>query len=211
MTSFTKSMKLIFITDDPNTARMTAQAGVNAVMVDLEINGKVKRQGHLDTVISHHVPSAINIVAKAVKGTSADVMVRLNPVFDGSRHEVEDAIERGATRLMLPMFRSATEVSKFLSLVQGRVPVTLLLETATAYARLRQILALKGDYDIHVGLNDLHLEMGLDFMFELLSGGVVEHIAQLCHEMKRPFGIGGVARLSSDTFSLNTYVWVRRA
>ena len=40
-------MKLIFITNDPTRAMEMALAGVDRIMVDLEVNGKQARQGCL--------------------------------------------------------------------------------------------------------------------------------------------------------------------
>lgn len=37
--------------------------------------------------------------------------------------------------------------------------------------------------------------MGLTFMFELLSGGLVEYIANKCNAAGMPFGFGGIARI----------------
>lgn len=194
MTSSTEPFRLIFITADPGDAATVAGAGVDLVMVDLEILGKQARQGHLDTVISGHSMADIRAVAGAVADTQARVMARLNPLHDGTRPEVDAAIAEGAQRLMLPMFRHPDEVAAFMDIVGGRVPVTLLLETGTALARLPRILALPGDFDLHLGLNDLHLELQLDFMFELFSGGIVAHVARLCHAAGRRLGVGGVAR-----------------
>jgi 2-keto-3-deoxy-L-rhamnonate aldolase RhmA len=189
-------MDLIFITENPYHAKDLSVAGVNYIMVDLEINGKQERQGHLDSVISRHNVESIGLISDAVKGSNARVLVRLNPLYENSRQEIDKAISLGASKLMLPMFRTADEVETFLSMVAGRVPVTLLVETAAAVARLPDILRLPGNYDIYVGLNDLHLEMKLNFMFELLlKDGIVEYISQLCNRADRKFGFGGVSRL----------------
>lgn len=195
VTLSTKPFRLIFITADPDEAATVARAGVDFVMVDLEILGKKARQGHLDTVISGHSMADIAAVANAVAGTDARVLVRLNPLHEGSNTEIDTAILQGAHRLMLPMFRNSGEVGTFLDYVGERVPVTLLLETATALARLPQILSLHKQFDLHLGLNDLHLELGLDFMFELFSGGIVKYVADLCFAAGRDLCIGGVARI----------------
>lgn len=198
MNSSPDSMRFIFITANPAEAKIVAEAGVDIIMVDLEIHGKDERQANLNTVISRHTPQDISDVAQAIKGTHAQLMVRLNPLHSGSKAEIDDAVARGAQRLMLPMFRSANQVAEFIDLVHDRVPVTLLLETATALGRLRAILKLDGDYDLHIGLNDLHLELKLDFMFELLTGGLVDYVASSCKGANRKFGIGGVARLDGE-------------
>ena len=70
-----------------------------------------------------------------------------------------------------------------------------MIETAAAMARLDKILAVPGVNEVFVGLNDLHISMGLTFMFELLSDGLVEYIAQKCNKASMPFGFGGIARI----------------
>ena len=50
---------------------------------------------------------------------------------------------------------------------------------------------------IHLGLNDLHLELGMKFMFQLLSDGVVEQLGNKIKAAGIPFGFGGIARLDS--------------
>ena len=124
-------------------------------------------------------------------------MVRTNPLNTNSESEIDDCIKRGADRLMLPMFSSPSDVESFMRFVDGRVPVTLLLETPAAYARIDDILNLPFDFSVHVGLNDLHLGMNLSFMFELISCGFVQNIASKCRAQSISFGFGGVAPLSS--------------
>lgn len=193
-------MNLIFITENPDHAKELSDAGVNYIMIDLEINGKHERQGHLNTVISKHNIESIGSVLRAIKGSSAKILVRVNPLYEDSKREIDRAIALGASKLMLPMFRSCDEVEIFLSMVDGRIPVTLLVETAAAVARLPDILRLPGDYDIYVGLNDLHLEMKLNFMFELLiKDGIVEYISEHCKRAGRMFGFGGVSRLGGKS------------
>ena len=69
--------------------------------------------------------------------------------------------------------------------------------TAAALARLHTILNIPGFDDVHIGLNDLHLDMGLDFMFELLSSNLLDGAARMMSELNIPFGIGGIACLGT--------------
>ena len=186
-------MKLIFITANPEHASTADKAGVDRVMVDLEILGKEARQGHLDTVISHHTLDDVAAVKRVLK--AAELLVRVNPVHAGSAAEIDAVIAAGAQRLMLPMFRHPKDVGTFLDIVDGRLPTVLLLETSTALARLPQILEIPGVEEIHIGLNDLHLELQLDFMFELFPSGLLDHVAAQMLGANIPFGVGGVARL----------------
>jgi hypothetical protein len=191
-------LKFIFITNSPSLAQEMSLAGVDRIMVDLEINGKTERQGHLDTVISCHSFQDITLVREALNDSySAELMVRINPISACSGIEIEEVIARGADRIMLPMFTHQDEVSSCLDLINGRVPLTLLLETAAAFVRLPQLLDINGFDDIHFGLNDLHLDFGLDFMFELFSSGLLDYAARLIREANIPFGIGGVSCLGS--------------
>lgn len=188
-------MKLIFITSDPKHAAEVDAAGVDRIMVDLEIIGKEARQGHLNTVISRHQLQDVSIVRKALK--TAELLVRVNPIHSNLKDEIDAVIAEGAQRLMLPMFRHLDEVTEFLDLVGGRVPTVLLLETSAALVRLSQILKVPMVDEIHIGLNDLSLDMQLDFMFEPFSSGLIDHAATLMRDAKTPFGIGGVAPLGS--------------
>lgn len=186
-------MKLIFITNDPARAATAAAAGVDRIMVDLEIIGKHERQGHLDTVISRHTLADVERVQLVVP--QGRLMVRVNPINQGSRAEIDEVIRLGADVIMLPMFKTVGEVEMFTELVGGRCRTSLLLETAEALARAHQIVELAGVDEVHVGLNDLHLSLGLDFMFEILAGGLLDHLARLCDQLEVDFGFGGIARV----------------
>jgi len=104
---------------------------------------------------------------------------------------------------MLPMFTSANEVEQFISMVDGRVRTCLLLETGQALARANDIFSVDGIEEVHIGLNDLHLAMKLKFMFELLSGGLVDYLAEMLKSKNIKFGFGGVARLNRGPLSSN--------
>lgn len=187
-------MKLLFITNDPLQAQSMVLAGVNRIMVDLEVNGKERRQGHLNTVISRHTLQDVTAVRNALDfcGTGS-LMVRINPIGSSTKSEINEILARGADRIMLPMFTHPDEVSYCLDIIADRAPLTLLLETSAAFARLPQILAIEGVDDLHIGINDLHLDMGLDFMFELFGSGLLDHAASLIHDAGLSFGIGGVS------------------
>lgn len=187
-------MKYIYITSDSSVAAYLVSCGLDYIMVDLEIEGKFERQGHLNTVISCHTLSDVSTISNVTSGTNTKLLVRVNPFSSNSVVEVESVIRCGADSLMLPMFRKVDEVISFLNIVDNRVPVILLLETSSALARLRQIVTLPYSFDIHLGLNDLHLDLKLNFMFELFSGGIADHFASLCRSTGRCFGLGGIGR-----------------
>ena len=47
-------IRLMYITNDVQVARMAEEAGVDRIFVDLETLGKAERQGGMDTVQSKH-------------------------------------------------------------------------------------------------------------------------------------------------------------
>jgi hypothetical protein len=185
--------KLLFITNDPTMAVFALSQGVDRIFVDLEILGKVERQGHLNTVISRHSPQAISLLRPLL--TPGSLLARLNPVNKDTEIEVEDAIHRGADVLMLPMFRGVEEVRRFCKAVDSRAKVCLLVETVEAMKNLAACIEVTGVDEVHIGLNDLHLEMGCRFMFEPLVSGHVERMTETLRKAGIPFGIGGLARV----------------
>lgn len=186
-------MEFILITNDEKLAKYAEESDVDRIMVDLEIIGKKERQGHLSTVISDHTMKDVEKIRKVVK--KAKLLVRVNPIHENSKNEIEEVIKLGADIIMLPMFKTPQEVDKFVSYIDGGAVVNLLLETPQAMVRIDDILDIKGIDEIHVGLNDLHLGMGLKFMFELLSGGIVEYLSKKILAKNIKFGFGGVGRL----------------
>lgn len=186
-------MKLLMITNSPEMASFAIQNGVDRIFVDTEIIGKEERQGHLSTVISRHTLEDVRHVRASVP--AGRLLVRINPIHDGSQAEIDQAIDAGADILMLPMFRGAEEVRTFTQAVRGRVRCSLLVETVGAASSLRECVQVPGVDEVHIGLNDFHLEQGLDFMFELLVNGTVDELAAILREAGVPFGIGGVARV----------------
>ena len=48
------SLKLMYITNQPDVAQIAEAAGVDRIFVDMEYIGQFERQGGMDTVQSHH-------------------------------------------------------------------------------------------------------------------------------------------------------------
>lgn len=181
-----------FITNKPEIASYVESCGVNRIFVDLEILGKKARQGHLDTVISNHHVSDIIKIKNAVK--HADILVRLNPFNEESEQEINEAIKNGATMIMLPMINNINAVNSFIKIIDNRVKFIPLIETIYSSENIDLISSLDGVDEIHIGLNDLHLEMNKGFMFELYTDGTLN---KMIPKIKKPFGIGGIARIDS--------------
>lgn len=186
-------MDLLYISNNINEVKKADEIGIDFIFIDLEINGKKERQKGLDTFISNHNIEDIKEIRKVLK--KAKLLVRVNPIGVNSKKEIDKVIKYGADVIMLPMFRTKEEVEKFISYIDGRAKACLLLETATAFLRIDEILSAKGIDYIHIGLNDLHLSFGLDFMFECLTGDLMEHVIQKIKKKGIKFGIGGIARI----------------
>lgn len=187
------SLKLMYITNNTDIAKIAENSGVDWIFIDLEINGKEERQGHLDTVISRHHLGDVKKINEVLN--TSELLVRINPIFEGSKSEIDSVIDSGADLVMLPFFKSKEEVSKFSNYVGGRAKTILLLETPEAVDIIDEILSVEGIDYILIGLNDLHLGYGMKFMFELLADGTVE---KLCNKVKGkgiPYGFGGIAQL----------------
>ena len=186
-------LTLMYITNSPEIALIAQKNGVQRVWVDLETLGKEERQKGRNTVKSNHTVEDVRAIAPLL--TISELLVRVNPWNDGSQAEIDAVIEAGADMIMLPMWKTAREVECFLKAVDGRIPATLLLETREAEECLDEVLELNGISEIHIGLNDLHISYGLDFMFELLTNGTVERICQKIARKGIPYGFGGIAKI----------------
>lgn len=189
-------MEFISITKDVKVAKYFEECGIDDIMVDLETIGKAERQKGLNSVLSNHCMEDISNISNFL--STSKCLVRVNPIHDNSENEIIEAINRGADILMLPMFRTREEVELFIDTAGDRVEKYLLLETTQALTRVDDIISLKGIDAVHIGLNDLSIGLGLDFLYEPLIGGLVEYLAQKITTQNLKLGIGGVSRIEKS-------------
>jgi hypothetical protein len=192
----------MMVTNDSSVAKLAESSGVSRIFIDLEINGKHERQAHRDTFISDHKMSDVEKVKSSL--STSELLVRLNPLYDSTEQEIDQAIANGADILMLPMFRSADEVHTFSEYIDGRVKFIPLIETKDAALNIKDIVQVKGITELFIGLNDLHIEYGYNFMFELLSDGVIDGLVDVISESGLPFGFGGIARVGEGAIPAET-------
>ena len=189
----------MYITNKPAVAEIAEASGVDWIFLDMEFIGKDARQGGLDTVQNHHSVKDVENIKAAVK--KAKVLVRVNPIheallyYPSSKYEIDATIKAGADIVMLPFFKTIQEVKQFVRYVNGRAKTLLLMETVEAANIVDEILEVPGIDMIHLGLNDMHLELGMKFMFELLANGTVEKLGNKIKAKGIPFGFGGIATL----------------
>jgi hypothetical protein len=196
MATFGDTFRLTLLTNDAALAAAADRAGIDRIGVDLERLGKTQRQAGLDTRLSDHRVEELEGIGKSVK--QAKLFARLNSLHPGSGGEVETALAYGAQVLMLPYFHSAAEVETFTGYVRGRASVVLLLETAPALVRIREILAVPGIDEVMIGLNDLRIELGVPSHFEVLASPLLDLVAREVQNAKLAFSVGGVGR-TDDT------------
>ncbi len=192
-------LKLMYITNDPEVARIAEEAGVERIFVDMEYIGKSDRQGGMDTVQSRHTPADAALLRSTL--TRAELLVRCNPIHEAteacgsSEDELNAIIEAGADVIMLPYFKTAEEVRTFVRLVDGRARTMLLFETPESVTAVEDILAVEGIDEVFVGLNDLSLGYGMKFMFRLVADGTVARLCEIFAAEGLPYGFGGIAAL----------------
>lgn len=193
------ALTLMYITNNEIIADIAQRAGVDRIWIDMEYIGKEARQAGMNTVKSHHTIEDISRLRPIVK--TAQLMVRVNPLHEAteaycsSQEEIERTIQAGAEVIMLPMFKTRLDAERFVSMVDGRAKVQLLVETAEAAANIEEICKVQGVDEIHIGLNDLHLAYGQKFMFQLLADGTVERLCKTIQASGIKYGFGGIARV----------------
>ena len=148
------ALTLMYITNNLVTASIAQNAGVDRVWVDMEYIGKELRQGGMDTVQSHHTIEDIKAVRGAIE--QAELLVRINPIheatadYGSSEEEINATIATGADIIMLPYFKTAAEVKKFVDLVAGRAKTMLLFETPESVDAIDEILDISGIDEVFI-------------------------------------------------------------
>ena len=190
-------MILSLITDDVGLAAEAERAGIDRIMIDLEREGKAQRQAGRHLFQSSHELASVGPMKAALE--CASLVVRINPPSERTPHEIEAVLAAGADVIMLPYFRTPSEVRAFVQMVAGRSRVSLLVETRAAAEQLSDCLSAGPIDEVHIGLNDLSIDLAFDVVFEPLCTGLIEHLTVTLRARSIPFGVGGLARLSCDT------------
>ncbi len=196
-------MEYISITNDVKVAQYFEASGIDDIMIDLEVIGKEERQKGLNTVKSNHHVEDISCIKEKLH--TAKCLVRINPIYENSKKEINEVINRGADIVMLPMFKEKEEVERFIDMVAGRAQTYLLLETTQALTRVNEIIKTKEIDAIHIGLNDLSIGLGLKFLYEPLIGGIVEYLAQKIKSEHIRFGFGGISKIERSKYILSEH------
>lgn len=202
------SFNYIAITNNIQEAVLLSNCGVQQIMVDTEIMGKVERQGHKDTIISDH--SLNDIIALKNLSLEAEIICRINPFHNGTFDEIDTAIRNGADVIMIPMITSMEDYQSMVDRIHDRAKVLPLIETPYSFFKLSEILDYSELTQIHFGLNDLCISLGMKNLFEiLLSQTFQDTVSNLKTSALK--GIGGigdpqVSQKVSPLALLNSYM-----
>jgi hypothetical protein len=186
-------MELSLITNNPVLANVAEDAGIDRIFIDLERLGKPQRQLNRGLFLSdHHIDDIARIRHVLCQ---AKLMVRVDPIHDGSRDQIDSVISAGADLVMLPYFHHIIEARQFLDLVGNRAATCLLVETREASEVLAELTMLQGLSEIHIGLNDLSLSFGKAFLYDLIADGTIDGLCKTLRDSGLPFGFGGIGSL----------------
>lgn len=178
-------LELLLFTHDVGLATRAVAAGIDAIVIDWERNGKHARQRWADTEIND---GTVDDLRRMRAATRARIVCRINPLDDRTPREVDAAIEAGADELLLPMVRSGDDVERALEVVAGRVDLGVMVETLDAVSRARE-LAGQPVSRVYLGLNDLAIERGSPSIFTALVDGTVDDVRAA---FDVPFGVAAL-------------------
>jgi len=179
------SFSLMLFSTDPDWIAENVAAGVSAIVVDWECNGKVTRQSGADTQIGTDTLEDLERVRAA---TDARVICRINGYGEATRREVDQAISAGADEILLPMVMNVTQVGRTLDHARGRCGVGILIETLEAVENAESIAALPITR-AYLGLNDLAIARRAPSIFNALVDGTLATVRPF---FDVPFGFGGL-------------------
>lgn len=177
---------LLFALVDEVT-KAAADAGIDALVVDLERRGKRARQTGFDT----HLSTATIADVERVRALSPlPLIVRVDGPGAGLQRRVRQAVDAGADEVLIPMVSDAAEVAGCLQRIPAGVPVGVLVERTTAIDDVEAIgrLPLRR---VYLGLMDLMVERGTSTPFAALADGTLERVRRA---VPGPVGVAGLTR-----------------
>lgn len=191
--NFGDQFRFTLFTNRPGLAAAADRAGVDRVGLDLELLGKLERQRGLGTWISSHTEAELPKVFAALG--LARRFVRCNPPHAGLESEIERLLARGAEVIMLPHFHTVPEAEYFARVIAGRALAVLLVETVAAASRVGKLGGIPGIDEIHFGLNDLSLDLGVKPSLAMLSTPLLEDACATLAAQGFPYAVGGIGRV----------------
>jgi hypothetical protein len=191
-------MSFIFsiFTKDPKIASWANYSNVSRIGVDLEYINKHLRQPS-SFRISCHTVDDLYLIKKYIEPSR--LFCRINPFHEFSKAEIESVISCGVKYIMLPMFHSIEEIINCLQIINSRAQLIPLIETSKSCKIVSQIKDLDAIKDVHIGLNDLHLDLNLKNFFNIFGHPVFEKLIDDLRHHNMKFGLGGIAQYHDKT------------
>lgn len=194
--SYGSEFVLTLFTANPTLARSADAAGIDRIGIDLERIGKQARQGHVHSWISDHEIHELAAIGSSLN--HARLFARCNPIHNNSKQEIDQLVACGAEVVMLPYFKTWTEAELFLRLLDNRAQPVLLVETAEATAIVPELCRIPGACEIHFGLNDLRLSLGLPSHFHVLASDLLACLSSEVLSAGLRLGVGGLGKIGDE-------------
>jgi len=180
----------IAITNNVEHALVLDSCGIQQIMVDTEILGKAIRQSGLNAVINNHKIDDVTKLKNS--GIKAKVICRINGFHESINLEIEQAVNAGADILMFPMIQNIDNFKFMVEQVNNRVAILPLIETPYSIFKLKEIINIARPSQLHFGLNDLHLSLGMKNLFEVLLSHAFSSAVAFASNKVELIGIGGI-------------------
>jgi hypothetical protein len=184
------SYNYIAITNDIEHALLLNNCGIQQIMIDTESIGKAERQFGKNAVINFHKLEDVYKLKKL--NLSSKIICRINGYNKNSFNEIEKAIEYGADILMLPMIQNIDQYFEMVNKINKRVPILPLIETSYSMFKLKEIIKISNPEQIHFGLNDLQISIGMKNLFEVLLSPLFSSAVSYAKHSISKVGIGGI-------------------
>lgn len=185
-----RAIELLLFWNGQASTGIAVQGQLDGVVVDCERSGKDGRQHGFDTEINACRPADVAEVRRAAP--ALHVLCRINgfdAIGEAALEEARQAVDAGASEILLPMVRSFQEMDAIVDAVRGQADVSIMVETEWAVAHASQCSGWPLRR-VFVGLNDLMIERGSRHLFENVVNGTVEQVReQFPH---KAFGFGGL-------------------
>ena len=186
-------LDVLLFTVDRELAGRAAAAGVSGFVVDWEDRRALAERATCDQGTRRATTDDLRRIAAV---GSQRVVCRINPVGAHTTREVEEAIDHGATDVLVPMVETPRELSRVVDLVRGRALIGVMIETVEACRNAAEIAQVPPDF-IYVGLLDLAISRREGNVFRPLADGTADRIREAFAETR--FGIGGVTVLDKGS------------
>ena len=144
----------------------------------------------INTIISDH--SLNDIIALQNLNLEAEIICRINPFHNGTIDEIDTAIRNGADIIMIPMITSLENYQSMVDRIQDKAKVLPLIETPYSVFKLSEILDYSDLTQIHFGINDLCISLGMKNLFEVLLSQTFQDTVRNIKISGLVKGIGGI-------------------